>query len=221
MVPPDMATITIALAAKGATPVEAASHLASRADSLRRALATLGIPGDSIVNRSRWSWWGARIETIAGPTRWIPGPPGRDDGLPTKVAMQDTTYRIHDALEVRIRDLHTVGAVLDTVLGRGLTDMSDVTFSLSDVTAAQDDALRLATVRAHRQAEVIAAASNLQLGRTLSLSTQADNTAQSRYGWSPNLSLASAAPEGSPTIVVAPAVPVSVSVYGMWELVPK
>src|SRR5437899_8568676 len=41
---------------EGATPAQAGSRLASRADSLRRALATLGIPRDPLVNRSRWYW---------------------------------------------------------------------------------------------------------------------------------------------------------------------
>src|SRR6266704_3354444 len=55
------------------------SRVASRADSLRRALATLGIPRDSLVNRSRWYWWRGRIEVIAGPVKFAPrSTPGAD-----------------------------------------------------------------------------------------------------------------------------------------------
>src|SRR2546422_686818 len=63
-VQPDLATVTLQFTGDGATPAQAGSRLASRADSLRRALATLGIPRDSLVNRSRWYWWSGRIETI-------------------------------------------------------------------------------------------------------------------------------------------------------------
>ena len=94
--------------------------------------------------------------------------------------MQDTTYRAHDAIEVRIQDLSRVGAVLDTALGRRITDISEVRFPASDVSAAQVEALREATVRARRQAEAIGTAGGLELGRVLWLSSQADDA--SRYG---------------------------------------
>src|SRR2546426_484993 len=66
-VQPDLATVTVGLAADGVTPAQAGSRLALRVDSLRRALATLGIPRDSVVNRSRWYWWRGRMEIIPEP----------------------------------------------------------------------------------------------------------------------------------------------------------
>src|SRR2546425_11420880 len=69
-VQPDLATVTLQFTGDGATPAQAGSRVASRADSLRRALATLGIPRDSLVNRSRWYWWRGRIEVIAGPVKF-------------------------------------------------------------------------------------------------------------------------------------------------------
>jgi uncharacterized protein len=221
-VQPDLATVTLQFTADGGSPAQAASRLAGRADSLRRALATLGIPGDSVVNRSRWYWWSGRIETIPGPMRYVaPSKPG-PDGRPSD-RVQDTTYRAHDAIEVRIRDLSKVGAVLDTATGRGITDISGVQFAASDVATVQEEALREATVRARRQAEAIAAASGLQLGRVLSLSTQADYSDQYRaYDWaSAGAVTAGALAEGSPTVVVRPSIPVSVTVSGRWELVSK
>ncbi len=199
-VQPDLATVTLEFTADGATPAQAGSRLAGRADSLRRALATLGIPRDSLVNRSRWYWWRGRIETMPG------------------------LYRAHDAIEVRIRDLSKLGAVLDTAMGRGITDISGVNFTASDITAVQYDALREATVRARRRAEIIAAASGLQLGRVLSLSTQADYAELYRsddFGFSEATVATRTLAEGSATVVVQPSVPVSVTVYGRWELIPK
>jgi uncharacterized protein len=221
-VQPDLATVTLQFTADGTTPAQAASRLAGRADSLRRALSTLGIPRDSVVNRSRWYWWPGRIETIPEPMRYgAPSRPG-SDGRP-RDRVQDTTYRAHDAIEVRIRDLSKVGAVLDTVTGRGITDISGVQFAASDIAAVQEEALREATVRARRQAEAIAAASGLQLGRVLSLSTQADYADQYRfYDWaSAGAVTAGALAEGSRTVVVQPSIPVSVTVHGRWELVSK
>src|SRR5436309_11078841 len=122
-VQPELATVTLQFTAEGATPAQAGSRLASRADSLRRALATLGIPRDSLVNRSRWYWWSGRIETIPGPVKIAPrSTPGADPRF--NYPMRDTTYRAHDAIEVRMHDMSRVGAVLDTALGRGITDIS-------------------------------------------------------------------------------------------------
>src|SRR5437762_10586648 len=116
---PDLATVTLQFAGDGATPAQAGSRVASRADSLRRALATLGIPRDSMVNRSRWYWWRGRIEVVPQPVRYIQRQtPNRLYSEP----VQDTLYRAHDAIQVRIRDLNKVGAVLDTAMGRGITE---------------------------------------------------------------------------------------------------
>lgn len=223
-VPPDLAVVTLDFSAVGSTPSQAGSRVAAKADSLRRALGTLRIPRDSLVSRSRWYWWPGRVEVIPGPMRSVPrATPGPDGGRQDLV--QDTTYRVHDAIEVRVRDLAKVGAVIDTALGRGITQISDVRFSASDVAAAQEEALREATLRARRQAEAIASASGMQLGRVLSLSTQAEDT----YRYSPyfidGLSLrgvgAEAASTEPGTIVVQAAIPVAVTVYGRWELVNK
>jgi len=217
-VEPDLATVTLQFTADGTTPGQAGSRLAARADALRRALGTLGLSRDSLVNRSRWYWWTGRIEIVVGPERCVP----KCDVLHTVV--RDTTYRAHDGIELRIRDLSKVGAVLDTAMGRSITEISDVHFSATDVSATQEEALREATVRARRQAEAIAAASGCQLGRVLSLSTQSDYAERYRFDDYVRIEGAGATGavgEASPTVVVRPSVPVSVTVYGRWELITK
>ena len=217
-VQPDLATVTLQFFAEGLTPAEAGRRLAVKADSLRRALGTLGIPHDSLVNRSRWSWWRGRIEAIPQPVRYVQ----RD--TPTRrysEAVQDTVYRARDAIEVRIHDLRRVGAVLDTALGRGVTEISPIQFSASDLTAAQEEALREATVRARRQAEAIAGASGATLGDVLSLSTQSyGGNYYSPYSLS-GVTVTGASGGDASTVIVRPAVPVSVTVYGRWALVKK
>jgi len=214
-VPPDLATINVQLLAQGATPGDAGRQLAAKAAGVRRALNALGIPHDSIVNRSRWYWWRGRIETVPQPVRYV------QRQTPTQVysePMQDTLYRAHDAIEIRIRDLGKLGAVLDTLMGLGLTDISPVQFSATNVTAAQQQALREATVRARGQAEAMAAASGMSLGEILSLSTQADEG----YGYSPfQLRGVVSTVDGGEanTVIVQPAVSVSVTVYARWALV--
>ena len=214
-VPPDLASVTLQFFAEGMTPAEAGRRLAGKADSLRRALATLGIPHDSLVSRSRWSWWRGRIEAMPQPVRY------EQRNTPTRrysEAVQDTVYRAHDAIEVRIHDVRRVGAVLDTAMGRGISDISPVQFSASDIGAAQEEALREATARARRQAEAIAGASGMTLGDVVLLSTQ---TSGGLPYVTDGVTLRGMTSASVPTEIVRPAVAVTVTVYGRWLLAKK
>lgn len=219
-VQPDLATVSVQLSDSGATPAEAGARLAAKADSLRRALAKLGIPADSLVNRARWYWWRNRVEVVPR-SRCIPRTAPRP-GQPWCDTVIDTTYRVNDAIEIRIHDLKRVGAVLDTLLGRWLTNISDIRFSATDVTAARDQAVREATTRARAEAEAVATAGGMVLGRVLLLTTEPDDA--NRYGglFPDGITVSGASAESSPsTVVTAPAIQVSVTVYGRWELMPK
>ena len=81
--------------------------------------------------------------------------------------------------------------------------------------------MREATVRARRQAEAIAGASGATLGDVLSLSTQSyGGNYYSPYSLS-GVTVTGASGGDASTVIVRPAVPVSVTVYGRWALVKK
>src|SRR5260370_18212776 len=135
-VAPDLATVTLQFTADGTTPGQAGSRLAAKADGLRRALGTLGLSRDSLVNRSHWGWWSGRIGILPGPERCVVRSTPKPGG-PISDPVRDTTYRAHDGIEGRIRDLSTVAAVLDTPPRRAITDISRSQFSANDRTATQ------------------------------------------------------------------------------------
>ncbi|HEV2643497.1 MAG TPA: SIMPL domain-containing protein, partial [Candidatus Elarobacter sp.] len=140
---PDLATVTLQFAATGRTPREAGARVAMRADSLRRAIGAIGIPRDSLVSRAQWGWWPTRIEILPQPVRYPPPVPNAQ----WVAGVQDTLYRAHDAIEVRIRDLSKVGAVIDTAMAHRITEISPVHFSATDVSAVRDVLLGEATRR--------------------------------------------------------------------------
>ncbi len=212
-VPPDLATVTLRFAADGTTPGAAGARLAMRADSLRRALLSIGIPRDSVVTGSHWGWWNGRLE-IHPSQRCQPRADNR--GCDT---VFDTTYRARETIEVRIRDMSKVGAVIDTALARNITDISDVRFLATDPGAAQEAALREATQRARRQAEAIAAASGGQLGRVLSLSTESEFSGRS-YGIEAVI-VRGTGEATTGTVITRPSVPVMMTVHGRWQLSPR
>ncbi|HYK09585.1 MAG TPA: SIMPL domain-containing protein [Gemmatimonadales bacterium] len=219
-VPPDLATLNVQLSAAGATEVEAGARLASRIDSIRLALGTLGIPRDSLPNRSRWWWWQGRVTTAVS-SKCVPVPHKPTE--PDHCAMQwDTTYRAADAIQVRIHDLSRIGAVIDTLMGRRVMEISEVQFTTRDVSAARLELLREATQRARAEAEAIASAGGLALGRVLSIRTESADP--ENYDWNFNgVGVAGGVVprNAAPTEIVEPNLTVSVTVYGKWELVKK
>ena len=214
-VAPDLATITFEFSVVGKTPREAGVNLAHRADSLRRALAKLGIPRDSLVTGSRYWYWRPRIEVVLGPARHYPPPAGvRGDSR----IEHDTTYRSWEVITARVRDLEKVGEAIDTALALRIFQISNVTFTRTDQDSIRDIALQAATARARRQAEVIAEASGGRLGRVIWIGTEGTERGYYAGLYLDGVGPGNASSSGQ-TVLVQPQIPVTVTVYGRWELV--
>jgi uncharacterized protein len=219
---PDRATFTVSFSALGASPKEAGSRVAARADSLRRAYGALGIPRDSLVSGSQWYWWRGRIEIVPQPVQYLRRAQPSATGQMQDV-IQDTLFRARDAIEVRTHDLSRVGALIDVALAQGLLDISPVRYSGKPDVTVQNELLTEATRRARAQAETIANASGSSLGAVKALSTSADGESRYYGGSLGGLSVTAGLSDAgeNPTVAIAPAVHVSVTVYGRWTLVPK
>ena len=216
-VPPNLAVFRLNFVADGRSAKEAGHRIAARADTLRRAMMSLGVPRDSLVTASEWYWWGGRVENIVSNGRFVQLP--KPDSLGRlSYNLQDTTFRAHDAIEVRISNLNKIGAAIDSALAHGVSDISPVQFQATDESAARSQALKEATEDARRQAELIATAGGMRLGRVISLSTQSEGGRYPEYGL---VGLASVGGSGGGTEVIPRTLPVSESVYGRWELIPR
>lgn len=216
-VAPDLATVTLQFTRTGASPKEAGARLAARADSIRRALISLGIPRDSLVTASQYWWWGGRVERHitdrCAPSTERPG---------TCYNVKDTTYSSRESIEVRIRDLRKVGAVVDTALAYGITEIGNIRFQATDLGSTQEAALKEATQKARRQAEAIAEADGQRVGRVLELSTYTESQTSPRYAMLSEVVVTGSSYNAPPgTEITRPSVPVSVTVYGRWQLVEK
>jgi uncharacterized protein YggE len=201
---PDRASMTLSFSATGRTPASAGANLAVRADSIRRALVALGISRDSLITRGRFDYWRDRIEIRTAQ---------RYTGPEQRTLIQDTTYLMHDAIEVVIRDLSLVGRVIDAALAQRVTDISNVRYQASDTQAAEQEALQEATRKARERALLIARASGGDLGRTLLLSTQPDY----RFGLDDIVVTGMSTQTASAqTEVIQPTLRVRATVYGRW-----
>lgn len=72
-------------------------------------------------------------------------------------------YEIANAVEVTVRDLGALGAVVDGTLGAGATSMDALTFRLADPAPAEREARTRAMAEARSRAEVLAEAAGLTI----------------------------------------------------------
>ncbi len=87
----------------------------------------------------------------------------RATGSPPRI----TGYVASNMVRVELRDVGTVGALIDTATRAGANRADQLEFTLEERGAAQSDALQRAGADARRQAEATAAALGLELGRIL------------------------------------------------------
>lgn len=73
-------------------------------------------------------------------------------------------FRVQNIVRVTIRDLESVGMVIDGAVEGGANSVNSIQFSLSDPEKVYEQALALAVKNAHSKAEVIAEAANVSLG---------------------------------------------------------
>ncbi len=117
------------------------------------------------------------------------GPPD-----PTGEQTQEPLYRVSNNVNVTIRALDQVAAVLDAAIAAGANNIFGVTFNIDDASQAESDARAQAIEQAAAKAQELAGLTNLQLGTVLSISEVIGS--QGGYFASPGLRADSAAGMG-------------------------
>ena len=190
---PDKATIILGVETRARTPAAAASANADRMAAIRTALTRMGIPERDIAT-ARYSL-GLEFS-------------GRTPA--------DTQYVAANLVTVTTRQLDQVGRIIDTGLGAGANNISQLHYDLSDRTQANSQALADAVTNARQQAETMAVAAGGRLGELVELSTQPGEYRPYFAGDMMMRAQASAAP----TPVSPGTVTVTATVTGRWRFVP-
>jgi hypothetical protein len=152
-VAPDEAFIDVAVETLAPTAKAAAEENARKMEKVIAALVQAGIPRKEIETRNF-----SVFPEYHPQTRPEEAPKLRG-------------YRVSNQVEVHVRELARVGALLDTALGAGANRVDSVRFGLSKPEAVQGDALRNAVERARQSAQVLASALGVKLGPVLDAST--------------------------------------------------
>jgi uncharacterized protein YggE len=148
---PDMASVTLGVVTEGDS---AAAALAANSARMERALAGLAAAG--IAERD------IRTTRIDLSPRWTRGTGSLGQ------APRIDGFTAANAVEVRVRDLDALGAVVRA----GANDIRGIRFGLADETAALDRARELAVADARRKAALYAAAAGLTLGPVIEMAEQ-------------------------------------------------
>ncbi|UYN89097.1 MAG: SIMPL domain-containing protein [Anaerolineales bacterium] len=149
---PNIATVTIGVRTNGANVSEVVAANAETVSSVMQALSNMGIaPADmQTANFNVYANQGYDPAT----------------GLPGDI----TTYSVENTVSVTVRDLATLGELLDRAVGAGANSIWGVSFDVDDKSEAQAQARDAAVQDAMEEARALAAAAGVTLGDIISIS---------------------------------------------------
>ncbi len=153
---PDIARVSIGVETSAETISEAVAENEAKMEAILAALEETGVDEKDIqtmnysIQLDRYPEPMPRVET------------GTDEPKPQ--------YRVSNMVNVTIRDLDSVGDVLDAVVEAGANNIWGISFALDDPSTAQADARADAIEDALARAEALAELSGLELGPVMSVS---------------------------------------------------
>jgi hypothetical protein len=148
---PDVAQIQVGVEVKGDNAQEASAEAAETMDAILAALAKAGVATKDIQTTGYNIW----VEQRMGP-----------DGATT----DEVIYHVGNSVSVTVRDLDSVGDVLDASIAAGANSVFGVTFSVDDPDEVMAEARGLAAEDALARAEELAGLHGVALGEVVSVS---------------------------------------------------
>jgi len=153
---PDIAQISIGMETSAETVGEAVAENEAQMEEILAALTAAGIDEKDIqtmnysIQLDRYPETLPRVESSSAE----PAP----------------VYRVSNMVTVTVRDLESVGDVLDAVIEAGANNIWGISFTLDDPTTAQSEARSKAIEDAQARAEALADLSGVALGPVMSIS---------------------------------------------------
>jgi uncharacterized protein YggE len=156
-VPPDIARVSIGVESSGETVSEAVALNEEQMEAILEALDEAGIEAKDIQTMN----YSIQLE------RYPEVLPRAAESAP---AEPKPAYRVTNMVNVIIRDLESVSAVLDAVVEAGANSIWGLSFSVDDPSDAQAEARAKASEDALARAEALAELSGVELGPVMSVS---------------------------------------------------
>ena len=150
-VKPDTAQAILGVETVGKNVKDATTESAATMTAILEALTDLGI-AEKDIQTSGFSVWSERNA----------GPEGQ--------VSTEVTYRVMNTVNVKVRDLDQVGAVLDAAIEAGANSVQGVSFYLDNTTAIESQAREKAVADARAKAEELAKLNDVEVGVVVSVS---------------------------------------------------
>lgn len=143
---PDQAVVTLGVQTQAPTAQGALQQNASRMNDVMKAILGDGVKSADIA------------------TAWVNLYPNYDSGGTAIVS-----YSAQNQVDVTVRDLSTVGSIIDDAVGAGANLSNGIQFQLSDQNQGVERALAEAVANARVKAEALASAGDASLGSVVTI----------------------------------------------------
>jgi len=146
---PDIAYISLGVQTEGKNAQETVASNNAQSQALLSTLSRAGV-ADKDIRTSNFS--------IYPRQEWD------NNGQPTGI-----TYVVNNTVSVTVRDLSTIGDILDAAVQAGANNIYGIQFDVEDREAAQQQAMVAAMENARARAEVLAGAAGVELSQVMSI----------------------------------------------------
>lgn len=141
----------------------------------------------------------------------------RDGGRPTVVG-----YQAMNSIQVEVRQISSLGTIIDAALSRGANNVGGVRFFASSTESATREALRKAVVRARADADAIAEAAGGRVGAVIEIVANPGSGPIIVNQDGPMMAMRNVAAESAPTTPIESGVlRIVVSVEAKFTIVPR
>jgi uncharacterized protein len=147
---PDTAEVTAGVVTQAATASQAMSQNSATMEKVLKALAALGIADRDIHTTN--------VSIV----------PQRASSQPSRPAPSPVVgYEVTNQVRVRVRNLSSLGRLLDTLVSQGANALGGIGFSIADPAPLLEQARSKAMADARQKAQVYATAAGVKVGRVI------------------------------------------------------
>ncbi|MFN8551598.1 MAG: SIMPL domain-containing protein [Candidatus Obscuribacterales bacterium] len=157
---PDQAQISMGVVSDAKTAAVALKNNTDKMNSLMSTLKSKGIAEKDILT-----------------SNFSVNPQYRYDNINGQQRPSIVGYQVSNEVHVKIRNLPTLGDILDAVITAGANNVNGISFSLAEPDSVLDQARQKAMADAKRKAELYAGAAGVKVGRVLYI-TESSGTIQ-------------------------------------------
>ena len=150
---PNIAYVTLGVHTEGKDAAKAVNDNTTQAQKVKEAILAMGVE-EKDIQTTNFSIY---------PQQQYDPQTGRPTG--------DITYTVDNILYITVRDLDTIGELLDVVVKAGVNTVSGIQFDAADRSEAESQARKLAVEDAEMQATELAQAAGVSLGDVQTISS--------------------------------------------------